>query len=661
MKKLYHTGILSHPENFDAYTKDDLNWFFQALSDCFRLPSEKPIDEWAEENMFLPSNVSEPGRYSLARTPYAREWLRDLSPDSGVNEVILLTGAQVGKTQVMLDSVMYHIDELPANQIYVFPDAAILKEFIKTKLDPLIEANPKIKAKLSSMRRSSNGNNLDSKEYQGFVLNFATAAAPNSLRSVSAGIVYADEVDGYKITSQGDPIELLRKRMNTFGSQKKFILSSTPVNGNSLIINAYEHTDRRVYRVPCPNCHSLITLDFNRFHWIGTKDYVKEAWIECPLCHYHIHNFDKEYMLDPKNGAHWEATNEEETDPAVRGYFLPSLYSPPGWLSFESVAKQYLKAQDDKAEDGGLALTAFYNTVLAEQYKIVSARPDWRELKKRGDTSGIKLGTVPEWVTFITTGSDVQADRVETSVLGWGRHGRNVLIEHVIVYGSNPEDTTDLKESTIWVKWHERIVNGTWEREDGVMLEAAAHLIDSSYNRDVVLTVTYGWQRVFPVHGLAKLGATKPEMRQLHDMIVEIGNKRPKWWNVNVNQMKVNAYAWLLLEDNKEHTQPFYCTFPEGLPDSVYMQTCAEKFTEPKGLNHNGTWEKIYERNECLDCRGYAMAGWYLMELNLVSDDDYDQYRETLLTQKMTVEEKKEMRKRGYGRRIVSRGLQTFL
>jgi phage terminase large subunit GpA-like protein len=99
------------------------------------------------------------------------------------------------------------------------------------------------------------------------------------------------------------------------------------------------------------------------------------------------------------------------------GFHLSSLYSPVGWFSWADAAAMFEEAQK-KPE----LLQVFINTVLGETWALQGEAPEWQRLYDRRED--YRIGTVPKGVLFLTAGVDVQQDRIEIEVVGWGA-GRN--------------------------------------------------------------------------------------------------------------------------------------------------------------------------------------------------------------------------------------------
>ena len=73
------------------------------------------------------------------------------------------------------------------------------------------------------------------------------------------------------------------------------------------------------------------------------------------------------------------------------------------------------------------------NTVLGETWQERGEAPDWQRLYERREDW--QLGAAPEGVLILTAGADVQRDRIEIDVWGWGRSLESWLVDHVVLEG----------------------------------------------------------------------------------------------------------------------------------------------------------------------------------------------------------------------------------
>jgi phage terminase large subunit GpA-like protein len=346
-------------------------------------------------------------------------------------------------------------------------------------------------------------------------------------------------------------------------------------------------------------------LKFERLRWDkgqpGSVRYV------CESCDQPITESAKATMLAV---GVWRATAVAE-DPGTVGFHISALYSPPGWQSWESIARMWEAAQGN--DD---ALRVFRNTVLGETWVESGEAPDWQRLYDRREAW--TNGTVPAGGLFLTAGADVQKDRVEIDIWAWGRNLESWLIDHIVIDGG-PE------HAETWAAL-ERVLGQTWPHANGAALKVARLAIDTGYEASAV----YTWGRkmgvasVSPVKGVDGFNRSSPVSGPTYVDATEGGKKirrGARLWTVAVSTFKSETYRFLRLERPTDEELADGVRFPAGtvhLPSWADSEWCkqfvAEQLVTVK--NRRGftklEWQKLRERNEALDCRVYARAAAWI-------------------------------------------------
>lgn len=636
-------------------SEKDLNFIHSQLVILATPQKRESIAEWMSHSFRLPSGTSEPGLYDVKRAPYQKAILEAMSPQSEARQIVLCFGAQMGKTTCELGAMAYYIQSYPRPQGFAFSNDGELKFFVKSKFNPLLTANPNLKACLGFGSKDS-GDTLDEKLYPGGFLKFVSANTEANMRSYSVAVMIADEIDTYpsNVGGNGSPITQLKKRTNTFAETAKMVFSSTPGNNYSEILQLMSESTYQKYMVKCPCCHEYLSFEMEHFGWDTNEagKTVIDAWMACPHCGYLMHNRDKTELLKEENGAMWVATNADAPKENM-GFFLPSFYAPEGWLSWKQIAQEHLDALNAKKEEKMLKLIAFYNTVLCRQYHEAGDTPEVKNLMQRGTDSIYKRGVAPNWVTGITTGADVQGNRVEVTVMGWGKRLRHIPIDHYIIVLEATEQITDVGAS-VWQKYKDEVVNGMWQREDGFILTSMANALDHSYQPRTIDHVYQMIQseKLFPVHGEQKHNDLVPAFR--HRAYKE--SIPSTWYNVAVNQIKSIIYSGLVKDPSNENVYNA-CEFPQGYADEFYEQLVSERLELDMKTKKEG-WRKIRARNEVLDTFVYNYAMMYKLGLDGLTDEDWDailyEQRLQLEKQKNNIQTQVFQQRR---RRIISNGV----
>ena len=395
--------------------------------------------EWADKHRYLAKEASaEHGRWRNERTPYLVEIMESLSVTSTVEIVSFMKGAQLGGTEVGNNFLAYCIDLGLGPTLAVSKTDLLAKRFAKQRLRPMIRDTPRLAEKVSSPSRRDGSNTLLHLAFDGGQLMLVNAEAAGGLRSMPIRNLFGDEVDSYPldVEGEGDPCGLAEARTRTF-SRRKILWVSTPTDESvSRIDRLYKEGDRREYHVPCPDCGFAQKLVWGNLKYeTDDEDLLIPSSIgnACCECGSLIREYQKTDMLAK---GRWVPQNPK-ADPKNRSYHLSSLYSPVGWCSREHVIREHMASQGDVTKR-----KVWVNTMLGETWKERGDAPDWERLYNRRAT--YPIGKIPKGVVFLTMGVDVQKDRLEYEVVGWGPRHQSWSIE----YGEIPCDVTE-------TAWHD--------------------------------------------------------------------------------------------------------------------------------------------------------------------------------------------------------------
>ncbi|MBR1734630.1 MAG: phage terminase large subunit family protein [Alphaproteobacteria bacterium] len=580
------------------------------------------VSDWADANRILSQTASsEPGRFRTERTPYLREIMDALSPQSPYEKVVFMKGAQIGGTEAGNNWIGYMIDQAPGPMLVVQPTVEMGKRWSKGRLAPLISDTACLRGKVKDPRSRDSGNTVQSKEFPGGQVVITGANSAVGLRSMPVRYLFCDEVDAYPpdADSEGDPLTLAIQRTATFARRKIFIVSTPTIQGLSRIEREFNATDQRYYFVPCPFCGEFQTLKWENIHY--DKEHSKVTY-SCEYCKRHIEEHYKTEML--ANGE-WRATKKEsqnEENKKVVGFHLNSLYSPVGWMSWATCYKNYEAAKKDDQ-----LLKAWTNTTLGLPWEEKGEVPDWGILFDRREH--YKIGRVPLGGYVLTAGVDVHNDRLECEIVAWGKNHESWSVDYRVIYGS---PTT--KEP--WDKLTE-ILNEEFESEDGIFRKINMLAIDSGFSTQEV----YAWVRNQSIHNVMAIKGVDNSLVPLNAPTkIDINLKGKKitggvrLWKVGVSILKSEFYGWLKSEPIREEKSPAggesaasRCHFPE-YPTEYFKQLTAEQLVTQivKGYPKR-EWQKTRDRNEALDCRIYARAAAIALGIDRWSDQRWEQIK----------------------------------
>lgn len=577
---------------------------------AMRPDAELTVSAWADRNRVLSQRASaEPGRWRTARTPYLGEIMDCLSTSSQVERVVLMKGAQVGGTEAGNNWLGYIIDQAPGPAMAVAPTVELAKRMSRQRIDPLIEESPALADLVMPARSRDSGNTVLSKEFPGGLLILTGANSAVGLRSMPVRYLFLDEVDAYPADAdgEGDPVGLAVKRTATFARRKILMVSTPTVTGLSRIEAAFEESDQRWYHVPCPECGAYQVLRWRNVHW--PKDRPEEARYCCEHCGALVENSRKGSMLA---AGEWRAT--AEGDGRTAGFHLSGLYSPPGWYSWEDAARDFVKAGRNPNR-----LKVFVNTVLGETFREAGEAPDWQRLYERREDYAI--GRPPPGALYLTAGADVQKDRIEVEIVGWGRRQESWSIEHRVLEG----DTT---QPVVWQDLT-RLLATAYENEAGGVLHIGKLAIDTGFRTNEVHAwcIRQAANRVLAIKGMdtasyALGAASMVEVNQAGRKV----KRGARLWPVGVGVLKSQLYGWLAQPApvDGEPAPDGFCHFPM-YGEEYFRQLTAERLVRRQ--NRAGftrlEWELTRDRNEALDLRVYAMAAAIAARLDRWSEGEW--------------------------------------
>jgi len=570
-----------------------------ALADALEPPPELTITQWADERRKLPRvSSSEHGQWRTSRFPFLAQIMDDLSPQSPHQEVVVMKGAQLGFTEIAMNMLLYNIDYHPCPMLYVQKTIGAIEKFSKQRFTPSVEAMPSVNERLGAARGRDSSNTMLLKSWPGGICILGGANSAASLRSMPIEVLILDEWDSFEqdIQSEGDPAELAIRRTANFPRRKIFYLSTPVLKETSRIEPAFEAGTQCFYEVPCPYCGKLQPIEWKRIKFEHNEErVVRKWWLECMYCRKHIEERHKTWMLDPQNGAKWVARNPKAPYPS---YHLSSLYSPLGFYSWKQAIELFLRASKTFDKD---LLKVFINTVLGETWSESARTVEAVGLLNRREQYRF---AVPEGAMVLTAGVDVQEDRIECEIVGWGRHQESWSIDYAVVRG-------DTEHAFVWEQLDDVLMR-KWRHERGMDVNLACVAVDSGHRARVVYNFCRlrEHRNVYPIKGVGGWGRgyiNRPHKRNPDKVYL---------FNVYPDEVKSKVYSMLRIDQ----PGPGYCHFPDNptYEKEYFRMITAERMVSRRVRGFTKLeWELPKgRRNEALDCRVYALAALNILNPN---------------------------------------------
>jgi phage terminase large subunit GpA-like protein len=587
---------------------------FREIAQIVAPPPILTVSQWADRYRKLSAeSAAEPGQWNTDRAPYQREIL-DAVNDPACEEVVIMSSAQVGKTELILNTIGYYVDYDPAPILVVQPTLDMAQAFSKDRLAPMIRDTPALTDKVKDSKSRDSGNTILHKKFPGGHITMAGANSPASLASRPIRIVLMDETDRYPASAggEGNPIKLAEKRTNTFWNRKKIKVSTPTIKGESQIEKEFLSGSQEEWCVPCPCCGRFQPYEWGRIHF-------SDATMECSFCGEHISEMD----WKQQTGKYIAKFPDRRRK---RSFHLNELASP--WKHWEEIIRDFQEANKELKENGDInKMKTFINTSLGETWEERGKSADDDSLLSRRERYEAEI---PDGVLLLTAGVDVQDDRFEVEITGWGRGYESWGIRYEKIFG-------DLEKDETWDRLEEYL-----DRElyfaSGTSLLLACTCIDTGGH---FTTQCYKWlkkmerkgKRLIPTKAGINLVTVLPERKgkRIYGIKGMGGPGIPLIHKVSTNnQYKVKVFILgvdsgkeiLMTRLNTVDEGPGYCHFPINA-DRGYNETYIKGINSEQRVVHikDGRpvikWvKKSGTRNEPLDLRNYSTAAAEILRPN---------------------------------------------
>lgn len=605
-------------------------------------PSRLPLDAWADAHRVLTSESSSiPGAWMTSNVEVARGPFRAVT-EFGVRKLTGMASAQIFKTSLCEVLIGRYMHLEPCPMLIFEPTKTTAEDFDSDKLEPMIRATPPLRDLFGGRAglAKQNPNFLQSaKTFPGGFLKVFTADSTSNLAFRSVKVVMFDEVDKFKVTRDGDVIALGEERLKRFKPNDLSIRVSTPtITGESRIAAEYDKSDQRKPYVSCPGCG-----DYHFLEWENViipksengKANHEDAYYASECCGYIWNESDRIKIMTTAGSVSWRQTKTFECcdvtqDPEVERLWdfedMQSQKSNPEYPVGYAVCKECGERAVDASHAGFWAweiynpVTSVVDTVRA----FLGSKGDKNQLQnfinsklartfskavesvKVVDPEHIAARSEPPWpgvpaaVKCLTAGVDIQGDRLEIEIVGWGDGDESWSLDYQVIPG-------DPQLDNVWLIL-DQYINTPLIGEDGRKHHIQATCIDSGYLPDTACTFSA------PRHRKNRVWAIKSDNGSA-------GSRTPIWparaasakrgapiYRIGSQSAKDKVYHALSITQ----PGPGYMHIPSNRDARWYEQLTAEHLVRVSiGGGREGTFwrpKTAGKRNEAIDCRVYALA-----------------------------------------------------
>ncbi len=603
------SSLLQTPKGFDnglSRLREDLLY---ALTPQPRLS----ITDIAEKHRLMPSDTAAPGAYQNILTPYTREIQDRLHPDDPAQIIVYEAAAQAGGKSTTGENWIMAVagGYYPSRMLVVLDTDLNAKDWSKDNLDTMIDLSPLLRDRIRDSVSRAKNETILGKWYPGGRLRVVGGHSASAVCRMAAKYCWLDEVDRFKENPgyEGNVVALVLARQTTFGPSRKMLLTSTPtVEGDSEIHEWYLRGDQRLFHVPCVHCGEMQPLDFqdpvtHEYRLVWDKGDPSSVRYICKYCGHSMVESDKNVFLP---SGIWVPSRPDLGGGLITSYNLNGLYSPVGWVSWSDLAAEWdVAVQLSKAGDHE-KLQTFVNTRLAKTFRTPGEQLDKNVLEDRIEPDWGDI--IPAGIKVITTGTDVQKDRVEVTTVGWGLGWECWVLSHDVILTSPRDDET-------WAR-HDNVIRRVWTTADGRRLHAAASCVDSGFLTQKVYEYCKPRARwgVFAIKGDPGKGAIWEKVPHRGGKNKTLGT----FYVVRVNPAKDELHDHLLVKT----PGPKYVHINRAIPDAIsdYLEQLVNE-RRVKDKTGRWVWEKVTSSKavEAWDCLVYNLAAAHSLVLGGVN------------------------------------------
>lgn len=601
-------------------------------------PPQITVSQWAEQNRVLSKeSSSEPGKWSNEKAPYQVE-IMDSITDPAIEKVIAKLCSQSGKNEILNNAVGYFIDIDPCPILWLEPSLGDAEDYSKRRLDPLFTDTKVLRDKVSEKKSRDGDNTILYKEFPGGSITLVGANSPRKLASKPIRVLIADEISGFPVSSgkEGDPLKLAEKRTITYPNRKKIFVSSPGIKGACRVEEEYLTGTQEKWCKKCPECGKYEYININGVKFKHSKDdkgnyKVWDIVYQCSHCGAEFDEYD--WM---RTEGKWIADNPNAEK--VRSFHVNAFVSP--WWKWEDIILEWLSVKKDPSQ-----YQVFKNTVLGETWEEEGEFENEDFLLEKREEYPAEL---PNGVLILTAAVDVQDDRFEYEVVGYGKEEETWGIEKGIIMGVPDKPET-------WQMLSDKL-ESVYRFENGLGFKIACTCVDSGghFTSEVYKFCKKNeHRRIFAIKGMG--GPGLPLIHKLYRSKIE----KAAVFILGVDSGKSKIMGRLKIKEPGAG----YCHFPlnEGKGyDRIYFKgLISEKLARRKQKGQiKLLWEKIGssgKRNEPLDLRNYAQAAFEILNPNLVEIEK--RLEKALLSGQNTLNLEKKKTKKHRG--VLKKGLDS--
>jgi phage terminase large subunit GpA-like protein len=405
-------------------------------------------------------------------------------------------------------------------------------------------------------------------------------------------LLILDEIERFPIELEGEgaTIEIALKRTLAYQPHRRVLLLSSPKLVGGPIHKWFQRGDQRHYYVPCVHCGAMDRIRWANVRW--TDDDPATAHLVCTACGGQWGDADRLASLAK---GEWLAEHPERADHRIVSFAMWEGYSPLSTL--REIVRTFLAARQAQREGDRSLMHTWQNTTLGEPVEPddgIGVEPHVLLLRREPYCQDVDA---PEGVVAITMGVDLQDDRIEALVVGWGLGEESWLLDRQVLPG-------DPAQPSVW-EMLDQILETEYRHALGVALPIHASAVDSGgHKTDFVYDYCrrQAARRVYAVKGVA---GARPVVSSPSPRRGGVGERKVDLFLVGVDSAKALLMSRLALtEKGRGYIHiPVADWADEELAAQLTSERLVTRFT--KGIPET-FWKQMRARNEMLDAWIYS-------------------------------------------------------
>ncbi len=512
---------------------------------------------------------------------------------------LFLAGKQMiptHNTEALLNVLGRYMHLDPCSILFVQPTVEDAKSFSKERVEPMIRDTKVLRDLVKKANKKAEGT-VQGKMFPGGFVRFVGANSPSGLASRPIRITLLDEVDRFPQSAgeEGDPVKLAERRTTTFFNRKMLRVSTPTDDTTSKIQKLYLEGSQEEWCLACPHCGEYQPLKWEYIHNDGGV--IK---MECQSCG----TMEVEDLWKKNNQATGKWIAKFPKEKVNRSFHLNALASP--WVTWNEMYEEYLRVKDDE-----MRMRTFTNTMLGETFVLhLNEQLDYEALFERREEYGAELHSN---IKFLTAGVDVQDNRLEVLVVGWGYGYESYVVQYRDFPGSPGKED-------VWIKLDE-FLRKKFSFKNKKQLPIACTLIDSGGHHTGNVYKFVAGKAVRNIFAIKGQGGFGVNILNGFRKTTKKGVPSINLLSLGVNALKDLVYTRLTILEGSgtvhfpaDSTKGCGMSFFEGLTAEVKVKTMSAKGEKIE-------WQVLPgRRNEPLDLMNYATAGMELLGVDLSSE-----------------------------------------